>query len=88
MIPPSYGCSLFQNSSLNRTPGENHYSLGYLGPNGIPEDVPEISRTVLSVVEISEPKYEPVTHGMPYNFTILNSPVTGHLGKMIINTNW
>ena len=22
---------------------------------------------------------------MPYNFSVLNSPVTGHLGKMIIN---
>ena len=39
MIPPSYGSSLFQNSSLNKTPGENRYSLGYLGPNWIPEDV-------------------------------------------------
>ena len=41
MIPTSYGSILFQNSSLNRTPGENRYSLGYLGPNGIPEDVPK-----------------------------------------------
>ena len=41
MIPPRYGSSLFQNSSLNRTPGENRYSLGYLGTNGIHEDVPE-----------------------------------------------
>ena len=24
---------------------------------------------------------EPVTHGILYNFIVLNSPVTGHLGK-------
>ena len=42
----------------------------------------------MSVVQISEPEDEPVTRGMPYNFTILNSAVTGHLGTMIINPNW
>ena len=26
-----------------------------------------------------------MTHGRPYNFVALNSPVTGHLGKRIIN---
>ena len=26
--------------------------------------------------------------GMPYNFAVLNSLVTGHLGKMIISPNW
>ena len=62
--------------------------MGYRGPNEIPEDVPERARTVLSVVQISEPEYEPVTCGMPYNFTVLNRPVTGHLGKMIIDPNW
>ena len=62
--------------------------MGYRGPNGIPEDVPEKARTVLSVVQISEPEDEPVTRGIPYNFVVLNSPVTGHLGKMIINPNW
>ena len=30
-------------------------------------------------------EYEPVTCGSPYNFTVMNSPVTGHLGKRIIN---
>ena len=88
MIPPSQGSSLFQNSSLNRTPGENYNILGYRGPNGIPEDVQKIAWTVISVVRISEPEDEPVTRGMPYNFTVLNSPVTGHLGQMIINPNW
>ena len=70
------------------TPGANCYSMGYRGPNGIPEDVPEISRNLNSVVQIFEPEDEPVTCGMPYNFTVLNSPVTGHLGKMIINPSW
>ena len=35
-----------------------------------------------------KPKDEPVTCGMPYNFTVLKSPVTSHIGKMIINPNW
>ena len=33
-------------------------------------------------------EYEPVTRVRPYNFALMNSPVTGHLGKMIINPNW
>ena len=62
--------------------------MGYRGPNGIPKDVPEMERTLILVVLISYSEDEPVTRGMPYNFTFLNSPVTGHLGKMIINTKW
>ena len=62
--------------------------MGYRGPNGIHEYVSEIAWTVLSVVLIYEPEDEPMTCGMPYNFTVLNSPITGHLGKMIINSNW
>ena len=62
--------------------------MGYRCPSGILEDVPKIAWTLISVVQISEPEDEPVTCGMPYNFTILNSPVIGHLGKMIINPNW
>ena len=58
------------------------------GPNGIPRDVLEISCTALSLVQISEPEDEPVTCGIPYNFTVLNSPVTGHLGKMAISLNY
>ena len=88
MIPPSYGSSLFQNSSLNRTLGETRYSLGYLGPNWIPEDVTEKSWTVISMVWILDSEYEPVTRGISYNFAVLNSPVTGHLGKRIINPKW
>ena len=62
--------------------------MGYRGPNGILEDVPEIAQTLLSVVRISEPKDETVTRGRSYNFAVLNGPVTGHLGKIIINLNW
>ena len=46
-IPPSQGSTLFQNSSLNKTPGE---ILGYIGPNEILEDVPEMERIVIFVV--------------------------------------
>ena len=70
------------------TPGENCYSLGYTGPNGIPKDVPERAQIVLPLIRILGSEDEPVTRRMPYNFTILNSPVTGHLGKRIININW
>ena len=62
--------------------------MGYRDPYGIIEDVTEISWPLISLVQISEPEDEPVTHGMPYNFTVLKSPVTVHLGKMIINQNW
>ena len=33
------------------------------------------------MVQILEPEDETVTRGKLYNFSILNSPVTGHLGK-------
>ena len=52
IIPPSYGSSLFQNSSLNRTPGENCYILGYIGPNGISKAVPESVQTKISMIQI------------------------------------
>ena len=55
--------------------------MGYRGPNGIPEDVPEREQNLISVFQISDSEDEPVTRGMPYNFVVLNSPVTGHLGK-------
>ena len=35
-----------------------------------------------------ESEDEPATRGMSYNFVVLNSPVTGHLGERIINPNW
>ena len=62
--------------------------MGYRGLNGILEDVLERAWILISVVLISEPEDETVTHGMLYNFAILNSPETGHLGKMIISPNW
>ena len=62
--------------------------MGYRGPNGIPKDFPEIKYTIVSVVQISEHEDEPMTRGSRYNFTVLNSAVTGHLGKMIIGPNW
>ena len=37
---------------------------------------------------ISDSEDEPMTRGSPYNFAVLNSPVTGHLGKRIINPKW
>ena len=61
--------------------------MRYIGTNGIPKDVTERARTLISVVRLSDSEDEPMTRGMPYNFAVLNSPVTGHLGKMIINTN-
>ena len=40
------------------------------------------------VVLVSDSEDEPMTRGIPYNFAVLNSPVTGHLGKRIINPKW
>ena len=88
MIPTSQGSNLSQDSSLNRTPRENCYISGYEGPNEIYEDVPERAQTLLFVVKVSDPEDETVTHGSLYNFVVRNSPVTGHLGKMIISLNW
>ena len=62
--------------------------MGYRGPNGIPEDVIEKAWTLILVFQISYSEDELVTRGMPYNFVVLNSPVTGHLGKRIINPKW
>ena len=70
------------------TPGENLYSLGYRGPNGIIEDSLERERTLIFVVQFSDQEDETVTRGSPYNLAILNSSVTGHLGKRILNPNW
>ena len=61
--------------------------MGYRSPNGIPEDVEKLSWTLISIIQILDLEDEPVTCGMLYNFTVLNSPETGHLGKMIINPN-
>ena len=70
------------------TPGDNFYILGYEGPNEIFQDVPKRTRIVVSMVEVSDPEDETVTHGCLYNFAILNSLETGHLGKPLISPNW
>ena len=62
--------------------------MSYIGPNGIPGDVPKIEQTLISLVQSLEPEYETVTRGRPYKFIVPNSPVTGHLGKRIINPKW
>ena len=68
-------------------PGENCYISGYEGPNEISEDVPERARTVLSVVEVSNPEDETVTCGSPYNFAMLNNPEIIHHGKTLMSPN-
>ena len=88
MIPPNQDSNLFQDSSLNRTPRDNCYISGYKAPNEIYQDVLDMEWTLISVVKFLDPKGEIVTRGSPYNFYVLNSPVTGHLGKMIISPNW
>jgi len=45
-------------------------------------------RNLISFGPKVKPENEPVTRGMPYNFAVMNSPVTGHLGKRIINPKW
>ena len=70
------------------TPGKIYNILGYIGPNGIPEYAPERAQTLISVVQILDSEDEPMTRVMPYNFVVMNSPITGHLGKRIINPNW
>ena len=62
--------------------------MGYKGPNAIFEDFIEMEWTAFYVIQVLYPEDETVTHGSPYNLYVLNSPETGHLGKMIISTNW
>ena len=58
--------------------------MGYKVPNEIYEDVLERAQTLTSVVQVSDLEDEIVTHGNQCNCAVLNSLVTGHLGKMII----
>ena len=88
MIPPNQGSSLFQDSSLNRKPSENFYILGYQSPTEIYQYVTKREHTVHSVLEYLDPEDETMTNGSPYNFSMLNSPETDHIGKKIISTNW
>ena len=67
---------------------DNYYISGYEGPNEISQDVPKMARTLLSVVNVSDPKDETVTCGSLYNFTMLNSHETWNLRKTIISPNW
>ena len=62
--------------------------MSYTGPNEISKYVIEMEWNLISMVLVSNLEYEPVTRGSPYNFIDLNSPVTGHLGKMTISPNW
>ena len=41
----------------------------------------ERERNLISMVQVSDLEDEIVTHGSPYNFTMMNSPEIGHLGK-------
>ena len=88
MIPPNKGSIPVQDSSLNRTPADNCFRFDYRCPNGIPKSVPEISHTLISVVQISDPEGKKVTRGSLYKFAMWNSSKTGHLGKTLINPNW
>ena len=38
--------------------------------------------------EFSNSEDETGTRDSPYNLSVMNSPVTVHLGKMIISPNW
>ena len=62
--------------------------MGYTGPNEIYKYVPKMAWNFPFVVIVSDPEDETMTHGIPYKFVVLNSPVIGHLGKMIISPNW
>ena len=62
--------------------------MGYKVPNEIYEDFIEMAQNLSSMVQDSDSEDAPVTHGSPYNFAVLNSPVTGHRGKRIIDPNW
>ena len=39
-------------------------------------------------VKVSDPEDDTVTRGSLYNFAMLNSPKTSHLGKTLISPNW
>ena len=61
---------------------------GYKSPNEISQDVMDRKQTLNSVVKVSKPEGETMTHGSLYNFSMLNSPEIRHLGKTLISPNW
>ena len=88
MFPPNQGSSLFQDSSLNMTPREKYYILGYKIPNGILKDVLEREQKLIYVVKVADPDDETGTCGSLYKFAMLNSSEISHLGKTFISPNW
>ena len=40
------------------------------------------------MVHVFNSEDEPVTCGNPYNFAVLNNPITGHIGQIAISPNW
>ena len=84
MVPTNQGPSPFHDSSLNMTPRDNCYILSYTCSNAILKYFQERVQILISMVQVLDPKYEPVTCGSPYNFVVWNHLVTGHLGKMPI----
>ena len=55
--------------------------MGYEGPNEIYQDVTEREQNLISLIKVSDPEDETVTHGSPYNFVILKSPKNVTLGN-------
>ena len=88
MIPPNQSSSLSLDSSLNMTPWENCYILGYEGPNEISQGFPDRELTLISIVNVLEPKGGIVTHGIVCKFAMMNSLEISHLGKLRISPNW
>ena len=72
MILPNHGSSISQDSSLNMTPWDNFYILGYKGPNEISQYVQYSSQTLISMVKFSDPECETLTRGNLYKFAMLN----------------
>ena len=46
-----------------------------------------MARNLIYLVKFLDPEDE-TTRGSSYNFAMLNSPETGHLGKKLIRPNW
>ena len=88
MIPPNQGSSLFQDSSLNRTPRENFYISIYEDLNEFFKDFLDMGWNLIYVVKVSDPDDETRIGGSPYKFDMRNNPKISHLGKTLIITNW